>query len=73
MSQDLVYAISSCATSDANGVIVRLVECEPWDANDPLVKARPALFSSVPSRIRRTVPASLVVEKATKAPGEKRA
>jgi len=34
--------------------------------------ARPGLFVSVPSVVRRTAPELVKIEKATKAPGEKR-
>jgi hypothetical protein len=72
---DLVFAASTCTTADAHGVLVRLTANEPWAANDPLVLARPGLFVAVPPSIRRTVaaPPVIKVEKATKAPGEKRA
>lgn len=75
MNEDLVFAASTCTTADAQGVLVRLTVNEPWAANDPLVLARPGLFVSVPSGIRRTAPAPapVKIEKATKAPGEKRA
>ena len=69
---DLVFAASTCTTADAQGVLVRLVANEPWAANDPLVLARPGLFVSVPSMVRRTAPELVKIEKATKAPGEKR-
>ena len=77
MNEDLVFAASTCTTADSNGVLVRLIVNEPWAANDPLVLARPALFVAVPPLVRRTVAiaasAPVKVEKATKAPGEKRA
>jgi hypothetical protein len=69
---DLVFAASTCTTADAQGVLVRLVANEPWAANDPLVLARPGLFVTVPSVVRRTAPGVVKVEKATKAPGERR-
>ncbi len=72
MNVDLVFAASTCTTADTEGVLVRLTENEPWAANDPLVLARPILFVSVPTRIRRTAPEIVKIEKATKAPGEKR-
>ena len=75
MNEDLVFAASTCTTADAQGVLVRLTANEPWAANDPLVLARPGLFVPTPTVVRRTVAASapVKVEKATKAPGEKRA
>lgn len=75
MNENLVFAASTCTTADAQGVLVRLTANEPWAANDPLVLARPGLFVATPTVVRRTVAASapVKVEKATKAPGEKRA
>ena len=70
--EGLVFAASTCTTADAQGVLVRLVANEPWAANDPLVLARPGLFVTVPSVVRRTAPELVKIEKATKAPGEKR-
>ena len=73
MLDPIVFALASLSTTDPNtGLIVRIVEGEPWAAEDPFVRARPELFAAAPERIRRTVPAAPVVEKATKAPGEKR-
>lgn len=48
---------------------------DPWVANDPLVKARPDLFSDAPERVftsggARSAPAE--VETATRRPGERR-
>jgi len=68
----MVFAASTCTTADAQGLIVRLTANEPWAANDPLVLARPGLFVSVPNVVRRTAPEIVKIEKATKAPGEKR-
>lgn len=74
MSEPIVFALSTCSTADpATGLIVRIVEGEPWAAQDPFVKARPDLFGAQPERIRRTVPFQPVIEQASKAPGEKRA
>ena len=73
MSEPIVFALSTCTTTDpATGLIVRVSEGEPWAAQDPFVKARPELFGAVPERIRRTVPYLPPVEQASKAPGEKR-
>jgi len=69
---DIVFAASTCTTADAQGLIVRLTANEPWAANDPLVLARPGLFVSVPNLVRRTATEVVKIEKATKAPGEKR-
>jgi hypothetical protein len=70
----LVYATNTCSTRNPNtGLIVRLVESEPWAADDPFVIARPELFSNEPNKVRRTTPAPAPVEAATKAPGTKKA
>lgn len=73
MSEPIVFALSTCTTTDpATGLIVRLREGELWAANDPFVKVRPDLFGAQPERVRRTMPAQAPVEQASKAPGEKR-
>lgn len=70
----LVYAnTSGTVLNPATGMKIRLVELEPWDANDPFVKARPDLFSDAPRTVRRTVVAPAPVEAATKAPGARKA
>jgi hypothetical protein len=65
----LVFA--NCTTWLANG---HLIQDEAWDADDPIVKARPDLFNDEPSVVRgvRKAPAEESVETATAAPGEKR-
>lgn len=69
---DYVFAASSLSTADpATGLIINLVEGEVWASDDPLVVARPDLFTLNPPKVRRTGPAP--VESATKAPGERRA
>ena len=70
----LVYAnTNGTVLNPATGMKIRLVELEPWDADDPFVKARPDLFSDAPRTVRRTVPASAPIEAATKAPGARKA
>ena len=64
----VVYAISTTNTA-RDGLIFRLAEGEVWDADDPLVKAHPDLFSKEPTKVRRSAPR---VERATAAPGERR-
>lgn len=73
-----VYAKSSTSVRWEGGV-VRLVEGEVWDATDPLVRARSELFGHAPSLVRNTTGrevrrrrADRPVERATRAPGEKR-
>lgn len=63
----ICHAAGTCSSVDPNtGLIVRMVEGQVWDADDPFVKARPQLF------IFTDVPTRGTVEKATKVPGEKR-
>lgn len=70
----LVYAKNTCSTTDPNtGLIVRMVEAEPWAADDPFVASRPEMFSDEPQKVRRTAPGPKPVEAATKAPGAKKA
>lgn len=64
----LVYAAQSTTTVAPNGISVRLNRGEVWAADDPLVLARPGLFTPVADP-RRTVP---VVEEATAVPGVRR-
>lgn len=50
----------------------QLVQDEAWDADDPIVKARPELFNAEPSIVRGTRKREAPVETATAEPGEKR-
>ena len=43
-----VYATANCGTATADGIGVNLREGDVWDALDPLVLARPGLFSDTP-------------------------
>jgi hypothetical protein len=75
---NLVYAKDTCSVVDPNtGLKYRLVTGETWDADDPLVKALPHLFSKTAQIVRtsqkRPLPAPAApVEKATAEPGAKR-
>lgn len=64
-----VYANETTITASPTGGVVRIKRGEAWAADDPLVKARPGLFSNEPPTVRRT---AAPVEQATAAPGEKR-
>ena len=69
---DIVYAQSTCSAATADGIPVRMVEGEPWAAEDPFVKTHPGLFAATPPGPgfpRRT---EHPVEQATAAPGERR-
>lgn len=70
----IVYAVTTAnVVNPLDGLPIRLVELEPWAADDPFVKARPDLFSDIPGKVRRTVAAAATpIETATKNPGEKR-
>lgn len=73
----IVYANSTGGVGDPTrpGIVVRTVKGEPWDADDPFVKARPQLFDAEPPFIRTTVARkapTMAVEQATAAPGETR-
>ena len=72
-----MYVWSTAATVVRwNGGIVRLSLDQVWIADDPFVKAHPAMFtSSPPAASTTTNPRGVVirpVEAATKAPGERR-
>ncbi len=67
----LVFATSTCSVRHA-GNIVRLEAGQCWASDDPFVIARPELFADTPSTVFRTAPRGVVVEQATKAPGERR-
>lgn len=64
----VVYANCNTRVGSAGGFYTLSVD-QPWDANDPLVRQFPALFSKQPTKIATSRP---VVEQATKAPGETR-
>lgn len=68
---EVVFAKDSTSVRWDGGV-VRLAKSQPWDANDPFVRANPSLFSADPSLVARTRPQVAPVEQATAAPGEKR-
>lgn len=62
----VVYPVAATAIG-FNGATVYLREGDAWQADDPLVKARPELFAEEPREARRNP-----VEQATAAPGETR-
>ncbi|RBQ21608.1 hypothetical protein DP939_02545 [Spongiactinospora rosea] len=64
------YVFPTCvAVVHWEGGRVHLLRDQPWDADDPFVKARPDLFAEHPQDPQRTAPP---VERATQAPGERR-
>lgn len=67
-----VYANCEAVVYEA-GLRIQLVADQIWDANDPVVKARPDLFNSEPRKVNRTTADKAApVEAASAAPGEKR-
>lgn len=70
-----VYAKHSCSVTWRGGT-VRTVEGQVWRADDPFVADRADLFASVPAVVAssgpRPQPEQRPVERATRAPGEKR-
>jgi hypothetical protein len=69
--QAVVFATASCVT-EFGGRAVHLNAGETWAADDPFVKAHPDMFGP-PPQVRRTGPPPAPrVERATRAPGEKR-
>lgn len=80
MATKIVFANTS-ATLAHQGNRYRISPGEPWDADDPIVARYPSMFVSRPSHVRTSVDASdyrpvvsdeAPVERATRAPGEKR-
>ena len=73
---EIVFALSDCSLMHTETKMkVRLVAGEAWWASDPLVKARPELFGSMPSVIHGQRPVRTVlapVESARQVPGGKR-
>ena len=47
-AERVVFSTANCATATADGIGVNLREGDCWDASDPLVIARPGLFSDTP-------------------------
>lgn len=68
---NIVVARDTCVTT-YEGQRVRLTRGQAWDADDGLVKAKPDLFTDDDRFINRTGPLPTKVERATRAPGEKR-
>ena len=67
----IVYCTANGAASTSDGIPVRLIEGEPWDADDPFVRSHPGVFSDTPPA-PRFPRRSQAVEQATAAPGERR-
>jgi hypothetical protein len=71
------FATATVVTT-VDGVRVNLTAGEAWHADDPVVRARPDLFSDVPPRLHtlsggvKTASRNTEVEQATAGPGERR-
>ena len=65
----IVYAKSNTSITNEHGVVYRLAVGQAWDADDPVVKAHPGLFSDSPRAVRTS---QGWVETATAVPGVKR-
>lgn len=66
---NVVYATSNTSVTNKHGVIYRINGGEAWDADDPIVKDHPHLFTSDPIKARTS---QGWVETATAEPGKKR-
>jgi hypothetical protein len=70
-----VAFVKYSASTVVDGKPVRLHKDEAWDADDPVVKARPDLFNDAPEVLRTSGESASTpqVEEATAEPGRKRA
>lgn len=78
MQDNVVVCTADLTTSTPDGKApLTLRTGDVWAADDPYVKAHPEYFGDIPeSKIRRSAPAVAKppkVERATRAPGERRA
>lgn len=67
--------VKQSVTTAIDGAKVRLTQGDAWEGDDPLVKARPDLFTDRPEKVHSSAEPNSVtrhVEQATAAPGEKR-
>lgn len=69
----IVYAKDRCVIA-FGGMRISLAPGDPWDGDDPLVQEYPDRFVDGPATVRSTRAPSgtLPVERATRAPGERR-
>lgn len=67
-----VFACTNASVRTVSGTVT-VRSGEVWHKDDPLVKAKPHLFSPVPPKVHATPGwTPEVVEQATRAPGERR-
>ena len=57
-----VFAVSTCATGTADGLLIHLSRGSVWASDDPLVIHRQDLFSDTPPELCRTTPPTTVGE-----------
>jgi hypothetical protein len=69
----IVVALTDSMVGNGTRQPVIISRGEAWDADDPIVKANPSLFTADPGKARTTVVRTHdeIVEQKTKAPGEK--
>lgn len=69
----IVVALNNSVIPNGTRQPVVVRRGEAWDADDPVVKANPSMFSADPAAARQTRLRSRdeVVEQATRAPGER--
>ncbi len=69
----IVVAVTNSMVSNGTRQPVVIRRGEAWDADDPIVKANPSLFTGDAVKARTSVQRSHaeIVEQKTKAPGEK--
>jgi hypothetical protein len=53
----IVFPNQNASLAGPGDLQFRIVQDEPWAADDPLVRRWPGFFSPEPVRLRRTVPA----------------
>ena len=73
---DTVYTKSDTTIGMPDGAVYKLRTSEPWDADDPVVKAHPNHFTKEAPKVRTATGwvrrSARAVEDATAAPGKKR-
>jgi hypothetical protein len=69
----IAVALSDSVVGNGTRQPIIIRKGEAWDADDPIVKAHPSLFTADPGKARTTVQRTpeQVVEQKTKAPGER--
>jgi hypothetical protein len=68
----VVYAKWSAGVTTGSGWSVDVVAGQSWDADDPIVKKYPDMFSDTPTLVHTSDPTRPYVEQATAVPGQHR-